>query len=373
MKMYNLKTAFMLGATIFILLGSETVSFAQEDTYVVARKRVISLTPVYQRWTNPDKSDISQISTLAYAYLPFGRSLGFTLRGNQASTDGDNINRLNSFTDLQLGLSYRLPSSNFVLTLGLNFPTGLTGLTREEFATSALVSINQFNFRTTNFGQGLNVTPGISWATPLSDRVVLGLGASYLFKGDYKPLESMTDNYGPGDEVAFTAGLDFLLDRTTNLTADIIVNVYGRDLLAGEEVFESGAKIVANIQFRKLFGFNELWFMAMYRNKAKNNLAVGGEFVPEALKVTPNQLALFGRYRLRLAQAFGLGFLGEIRAYEESSVFSQINLVGVGIAPEIIFSNSFRIPFEFKYYTGSVENDNAMTGVETRMGLSFGF
>lgn len=345
-----------------------TIVHADDNPYIINQSSFFRVMPIYQHWSVSDNSTISEMSTPFFAYLPVNRQIGITLRGSQASVNGD-LPGLNGVTDTQLSMSYHLESMNLVFNVGLNLPSGKDELTVEEFQTSALLSLNQFNFTVPNFGQGLNVSPGISWALPLGDNFVVGLGASYQYKGKFKPIEDMIDLYTPGDEILFTSGFDIRLGPASSLSTDVIYTTYETDKIGGRPVFESGSRIVFSEQFYRYFGHNRLWLSGRYRSKSKNSYAVAGALLEEAEKTSPNQIEFLAHYTFRFNKIFSLGFMTNIRSFEKTSVFPGIDLVGFGIAPKLSFSQTISIPFQLKYNYGMYKNQDILSGYEGGLGL----
>jgi hypothetical protein len=345
---------------------------AENDPYIIKQKWYVVFLPTYQGWRQ-NGNDISQISVPVYAYAPLSRSLGLTLRNNPASATGDNLADLKGFTDTQIGLSYHLEAANLVLHLGVGVPSGLRELTIEEFQTSVALSFDYFDFRAPNFGKGFTAAPGFSWAFPASEKVVLGLGASYLYNGKYQPIAEMPQDYDAGDEIQFTAGFDILFNPTTFFTGDVIYTLYEADKLGEQEVFESGDKFVANLQFQKFFAFNELLLQAIYRGRGKNSMLVNGELQLVDKTATPDQFGLFGLYRLRIHPKFYLGFIAEGRYFQETDLYPALFLIGGGIAPEMTLSTTVKIISRFKFLGGQFENAGNLNGLEAGLGVRFGF
>ena len=342
--------------------------YAGENPYIISQSYFIKMMPVYQQWSGSNNSSISEFSIPLFVYLPVGRQLGITFRGNQANISGD-VPTLNGLTDTQLAVSYHLESMNLVFNTGLNLPSGKKELTVNEFQTSALLSLNHFNFAVPNFGQGLNVSSGLSWALPLRDNFVVGLGASYQYKGQFKPIAGMVDPYSPGDELLLTGGFDFRLGPASSLSADVIFTSYGADKIAGSPVFESGNRIVINTQFRRYFGHNRLWLLARYRSKSKNNYAVAGAMLEETERTAPNQLEFIGQFNLQMSSKLSLGLLAEIRYFEKTPIFPGINIFGFGIEPRLSISQSITIPVQVKYSYGKYKTGEEITGLEAGIGL----
>lgn len=362
-----MKTLF----AITFLLCAVTALFADNDPYIIKQKLFVTVIPTYQEWRQEGNS-ISQFSFPLYAYLPLSRNLGVTLRNSPASTTGDNLTDLQGFTDTQVGVSYHLEPANLVFHLGVNVPSGQQELSVEEFETSIALSYKFYDFRVPNFGKGLNVNPGISWAFPLSEQFALGLGASYLYNGKYKPLKGMPEDYDPGDEIQFAGGFDITSDPTTTLTGDVIYTLYEADRLGDKKVYEAGDKLVANLQFRKFFAFNELLLTAYYRNRGKSGLPANGASQAADKAITPSQFGFLGQYRIRIHPKFYLGIIAEARHYQKTDILPAVSLFGGGLAPEITLSPALKLISKFKFLSGKFEGGDSISNLEAGVGVYLG-
>ena len=342
------------------------------DNYIVGQKGYLKIMPVYQQWSIESNYDISEISFPTMVYYPVNRQFSLSLRGNQAIIGGD-VNELSGLTDTQLSGSYHLENANLVINLGLNVPSGKKELTVNEFLTSSQIAFSYFNFQVPGFGQGFNISPGVSWAAPVSDNLVLGLGATYQLKGGFKPLDGMVDDYNPGDEILITGGFDIKLAPTTTFAADVIYTTYGEDEMGSQTVFGSGAKIMVSGMLRSYQRYNELFLLARYRSKAKNSYYIGGVFQEEAEKTIPNHLEIIGYYKLRAGNQLYVSILGESRTFFETNIFPGLNIIGFGVSPEYSPSKNLKIPFRFKYFFGEFKGGTSISGIEAGVGVNYLF
>ncbi|MBN2410969.1 hypothetical protein JXQ31_04700 [candidate division KSB1 bacterium] len=344
-----------------------------DDIFIISQNRFISFFPVAQYWSNDNGASFSEVSLPVSAYVPVNQSLGINFRTNQATVSGDGVTTLAGFTDSQIGFSYYMRSLGAVFNLGLNIPSGKKELTLDEYSTSYLISFNHFNLYSPNFGQGLNVSPGLNWAHQLSEKFVIGLAASYQYKGEFKPVDFITEAYKPGDEIILNAGLDFTINETSTLSADFIYTNYFSDKIEGEDVFASGDKFVGYLHYQNNMGFNHLSIIARFRSKAKNSIPVLGELVEEVEKSSPDQYELYGRYRLRTNNQTYLTFTGEIRIYDETMVYSGVYLLGAGLLPQYKLSQVMTLNGQIKYLRGSYSTGQNLTGYEVGVGLQYNF
>ncbi|MEE4311178.1 MAG: hypothetical protein V2J62_04860 [candidate division KSB1 bacterium] len=357
---------------LVLFLGIEA-AWGSDDLNIISQQPYFSIQPVYQSWTGDNDFTFSEMSVPLQAYYPFNRNASLSLQTNQAMVNGDNLEKLSGLTDTQLSLNYFVERVDAVLNLGLNLPSGKKALTLDEFVTSSLLSYDFYNFMVPNFGQGLNVSGGITWVRSLSDQVALGIGATYQLKGDFEPLENMMDKYKPGDEFLATAGIDVRLTETSTISTDLIFISYAADKFGDVEVFESGALFYGNVQYKRYFDFNTLSLFARYRTKGKNRIAVAGGFVDDENKTVPDLFETIAEYRMRINQNLSNRFIAELRFYQEITTVAAINVFGVGIQPDFRVSQNVSIPVRLKYSIGLSENDSRLNGFEAGAGIYFSF
>ena len=362
----------MFCSVLLIIIASAAVSHTQ----IISQSASVRIQFNYQSWSLENSGDLSEITVPLAVYYPVNRNFSATLRGNGASATGDNMESISGLTDTQLGLNYLLENANLVFNLSFNFPSGKTELDALEFATSALISNNIFHLNTPNFGQGLNVSAGFTWAIPAGETFVFGVGASYQYKSSFKPLNIMAADYNPGDEILLTGGFDARLSGAATFSADAIFTLFGTDKFGDDEVFAPGSRLVLNAQFRNYFGLNDFWLFARFRSRAKNEQAaiLGQALVKETENSNPKQFEIMSHYRLRLNPNIYLRILAEGRFYEKTTVaFSGATLFGGGLAPEFTLSSRVTAPVIFKFLTGSVKDGPSLTGFEIGAGVNFSF
>ncbi|MDZ7319780.1 MAG: hypothetical protein ONB11_11525, partial [candidate division KSB1 bacterium] len=337
-----------------------------------SQQGTVNVLPTYQSWQIEGPFQINEFSVPIAVYYPVNRNLSFYLKGNQANISGD-VEQLSGITDTQLACNYHHEASNLVFSLGMNLPSGMVELSSGQFMTSAYLSYNYFNFQVPSFGQGFNVCPGITWAKPLSDNFVLGLGASYQFKGKFRPIKGMLNDYDPGEELLITAGLDARLSEATTVAADIIFTKFGTDKVGPQKVFVSGNSIVVTGQFRSFFGYNELRLLGRFRGKGKNSLVIGGILQQEVEQSTPVQLEGEGLFRWRYRQTLYLTFLGEAKSYLPTGNFPGVDIFGFGVQPEIEVSESMKILPRVKFLFGDFPGGTTIAGWELGLGINYRF
>lgn len=300
------------------------------------------------------------------AFVPVGRRASFWLQTSQVTATGDDLETLSGFGDTQAGVTYTRPlgEGSLVSTLNVNLPSGKRELTRDEFTTSILLSQTFFDFRIPGFGQGTNVSPSLTWAVPVQDDVVVGVGASYQYRGSFRPVQFDDSEYDPGDEMLVTGGIDLRLGRTEAVSGDVSYTLYTDDSW-GTQSFSPGNKVVASLQYLSYMGFDELRVQARYSSRAKTTLPVGAGLTSEAQRLTPTHLNLLGTYRWRFSRDGAVRFLAQGRFFGEAEPYEAQNVVDVGMLPEWSLADALHLQGRFVYTAGSFSGLEAGVGLVT--------
>jgi len=188
---------------------------------------------------------ISQQSAPISVVVPLSDRILLTAVNFGAITKSDST-KVQGVADTRLWLSYVLPGDKFWLTAGTSIPTGKTKLETGELTMMTIMSQNAFAYKVPLFGQGLNANAGLAYATPLTRRLVMGVGAAYIFRGEYEPLAVGGTKYNPGDEISMNVGLDYTTySKTSRISFDGSMAYFGEDKLNGASRFQLGRRFLA--------------------------------------------------------------------------------------------------------------------------------
>lgn len=355
---------------LFLIFIISNILWAQEDNNVISQQQWLKIIPALQHYSIDHKS-FSEFSIPIQGYYPVNRELSVSFNTSRANVSGEGYKNYGGLSDLQLRFNYFKEDKNLVYNLGINLPTGKNELSLEEYNTSTVLSLNQLNFRVPVLGQGFNLAPGITWAYPVNDNLVIGLGASYQFKSSFKPIKIMDEKYNPGNELLFTGGFDYKLDETATISTDLILTTYGKDKVGKEEIFASGKKFVFYAQYKKNIDHHKLLVHIRYRSKGKNRLAEAGSLIEEEKKTSPNQKELAGYYQHYYSKDITTGFLLEWRSFEKTAVWNGLRVIGLGVFSQITMSPKYKIPFQLKYYRGKFSNGDPLSGWEIVLGVKY--
>ena len=324
----------------------------------------ISLASSFQRWTQ-DGVSLQEFSLPITAQLRLRPNFNVSVGISQAFAEGDELEQVSGLTDVHLSFDYlvRLGSSRLVFNLGLNVPTGTSQLSDAAYETAFQLGLSQYDFRVPHFGQGTSVAPGMAWVTAVTKKLVISLGASYRFRGSFEPVSGLPDEYDWGDELLFTIGGMWQLGRTLSFSADAIYTRYEVDRIGDIIVYAAGSRLTAQAQLHKNLRMHDLWLSVRYRTVDTNQVLTGRTVRPESTRAFPGLFNLSGHYRVRLSPILRATVHVEGTRYEADFAFEQMDVFGIGIAPELSLAPAVTIPFQIKYAFGDLEGLEAGLGV----------
>ncbi len=339
-----------------------------------------SFQPLYQRWLieteDGTQTDVNQFSTMFNVGYKYDDRLNFSLTGAYANVYGD-LSQIQSITDMVLSGTYHVPSIGTIFMLKVNLPTGNNSLSLNDYQSTATVIGNPvLGFRVPSFGQGLNISPGFVWAYPVSERLGIGVGASWQFNGTFQPVDGTgaidVSNFNPGNEILLTGGVDFRVSDAATVSGDIVLNRFERDRLGSDEVFKAGQRLIATLQFQQYFSFNELRVLARYQSQDKNQVIV---FDFENATV-PDMVQLAASFRTRFSPFFWCTFIVDSRSYTDINLaFSDGNVFSFGISPLIRLTSKISIPIHTRLQTGTFNfgEETTVQGLEAGIGIQTRF
>jgi hypothetical protein len=158
---------------------------------------------------------------------------------------GSREGSVSTLSDTSVSLAYTIKDSQFPvrLNLDMNLPTGratLFGNEKNAIMDGSLV-------QQTRFGEGFNIAPGISVSHALSPNDVIGLGASYIVRGQFNPLGDVVNSaIDPGDEAIATLQYQHS-DQKFLVTGGLIYTSYGVTTRNNQSYYRNGDRLDANL------------------------------------------------------------------------------------------------------------------------------
>lgn len=344
-----------------------------QNLSLISQERFVRIRPMYQSWTSDVLPDPSAAASPIEFYLPINDQLAMNLYTNQTSFQAENMTGLSGFGDSQFSVHYHLPESNLLFQVSANLPTGQKTLSLNEFQSSMVLGQSFLEFNMPSLGQGLNLTPGISWARPLQDNLILGLGAAFQYAGSFQPLEDLDGKYQPGSAVLLTGGVDYQFDAVTALSFDMVFTTFGKDKFDSLVVYQSGNKVAASLQFQKYFDFNHLRVTARFRSRAKSLSIRAGNLVEEAEKSYPDLFLMRGQYTYRVNPRMQVAGLLEDRYYFNITGFKTLNVIVLGAVPAYQLNHALTLTGHLKFMFGTFDSGDSVQGVDLAAGIKYAF
>ena len=350
-----------------IILTTHEMAFAQSESDPLLRSVPpirISTGALFQN-ANLGNQSVHELSFPIDVQLQVLPSLGARMGVSQATAGGDNLENVSGTTDVLLALDYlvHLNDGRLVLNLGVNIPTGKSHLSDSAYETASLLALSQYNFQVPHFGQGASAAPGIAYVKKITKSFVVSLGATFRIRDTFEPIEGLSDRYNWGNEFILTLGGEGQYGKFLLLSADLSYAFFGNDMIGDAVVYEAGGRLMAQLQLNTVLGSNHVGVHARYRQIGTNRTFSSGTLLPESIRSFPGLFDLSLHYRIQPGPRLRTTLLLQSTWYQEDLTFEQLNVLGIGVAPEFTLSPSLRIPIHAKYILGDLEGIDVGIGI----------
>ncbi|MFH1941931.1 MAG: hypothetical protein ABIL68_07475 [bacterium] len=276
-------------------------------------KGTVSMGVTYQKWSREGQNHPIEETVLPMTlFYPLRERVYLNVSNSPGSAQYHGI-QLSGFSDTWIRTTYVFPGEKLMANVGVGAPTGKTGLTEEEFGLSSLLSENAFRFRLPCYGQGLCVRAGLALAHPVSENTVLGVGATYIHKLAYHPLDDADIEYHPGNEASLFVGLDTRIGSAGKWNWDVVYTLYEGDRLNEDLVYGSGNKLLVSSSLLLHAGNGMIGSFLRWRQKGKNEYWIGSSLEPESMNSNGNQLEMDVFWQFFENNTLAFRFLGEGR------------------------------------------------------------
>ena len=329
-----------------------------------------------QEWKLKDEGNIVEQSAPAMLSIPLSNRILLSVANSPAISKLDTMT-LEGIADTRVAFSYVVPGDKVWINGGVSLPTGVTKLTESELSIASFISETSLDYHVPVFGQGTNADLGFAYAYPLQRRLVVGFGASYIYKVEYQPasIEGFSQKYEPGDEISVNAGLDYTsFSKLSRFSADVTVTNYFPDKVGGQNFIQSG------LRFMTLAVYSLKWGPVTHRLQVRTRLRTQSQIfssgVEEKFKSSQHYeveyTALWSPFEWcsisGLAEGklhtgdqipFGLGIFETGKA----------QLASAGAEAGFSLASWFGVAFNAKYGAGSIVLNNV---TQTVTGIEFG-
>jgi hypothetical protein len=240
----------------------------------------VRFAPQYMQYrlNAPSNETISQLAIPLFVSIPVSPRLTLDVGTSYAHSlvTGDaGRSELRGLTDTQLRGNLTLGTDYIVLTLGLNLPTGKSGVTLDEFAAASRIGNDFLAFPIANMGTGFAGTGGIAVARPLGDWNV-GFGAAVRRATSYEPfnIPNQSMRFQPGNEYRLRLGVDRTMGAG-RLALGLTFSKFGEDDAGGSR-FRTGSRMIGQSVYNGTLGGNDFVVGAYDVFRSAGEFASGG-------------------------------------------------------------------------------------------------
>jgi len=219
-----------------------------ENQYIKDKLSVFVETQHYSWENKADSTERGAQSimpvTLTYRHNNLDLGLRRAYITSENKTTGAN-GKVSTWSDTALTAAYTFKSLDWPVRLSLdyNMPNGKATLNRNE--KNAIM--DSFLVQQTQFGEGENITPGISITKAVDSKNIFGVGLSYSKKGVYDPNSNVqNDVIDPGNEAIVTAQWQHN-EASWMVIGGLIATRYGVTQRSGVDYYQKGSKYDLNL------------------------------------------------------------------------------------------------------------------------------
>jgi hypothetical protein len=281
----------------------------------------VALDPVYQSYEASNGTVLNEASTYLTTSVPIGQRFTAQARIGYAQMSVGDTPAVQGLTDATGRFLYSQPvgEGSVVIAANLNVPTGKQQLDADAIRTTRFISRNYYDFQVSSFSRGLSVSPQVTWAFPVNDRLALGVGAGYQYQRGYQPTQGLTSDslYVPGDGIGANAGFDYKITETSALGVDLAVKRYQADRLDGTRRFNAGNRYAGTLRYLNRSGFTTIRAVVRYASWEESEFGyqVGD---PDRGQVIPSHAMVLGSYKTRLTDVIDVRVRASGHRYAET-------------------------------------------------------
>ena len=205
---------------------------------------------------------------------------------------------------------------SIVMSATVNVPVGKSELKGDELTTTRFISRNFYDFNVSSFSRGPSISPQVTYARPINDRLSVGVGASYQHFRGFQPRADLSSDYVPGDGIGGNVGANYKLTETSALGADLAFRRYATDEIGGQPSFDAGNRFSGTARYLRRDGFTTIRVVARYArwDESKFSYTNGAQ----QGQVIPSHVMLLGGYKTRLTEKIDLSVRASGYRYAEA-------------------------------------------------------
>jgi hypothetical protein len=239
---------------------------------------------------SPSNIKISEFALPLFALVPitpsFSMDIGSAWVKARVEQTGGATSDISGLTDTQIRANYTFGNDAFILTAGVNLPTGKSTVASQQQLAASLIGSDFLALPISNMGTGFGATGGIAVARPVGDWSV-GAGLSVRRSSQYDPFDAggaPALHYQPGNEYRARIGVDRAVG-TGRVAAGFTYSKFGDDNLGGS-IYNTGDRYLTTLGFDNTVGTGTLsisgWDLFRSSGTIANGSLIGHENIGNA-------------------------------------------------------------------------------------------
>ncbi len=372
--MFNRK--FIVGVVAVLIVGMTVPAVGQ---IVYGQSSSGYLRMIYSHWKQDDtygSTSVDQVITPINGFVPLQENteLRFYAAGvsTSATVYGSDFS-LSGLTDVRLQFNQSLSDDQFLLSLGLNLPTGKRALSvADNRPIMELLTQNYLSFPVRRLGEGFGVNMTAGAGASAGD-LCYGGSVSYQINGAYEAYQNEGD-YNPGDMFSASVSANIKNDKW-GYVADATYMTFSTDKVDGQKIFKQSTELdlhAATAYNGDVYTFNgDIGYLIRGRNTRYDST----EVIFDQLKIYGNEFYVSGRLAYMFSPQWYAAPLGELRLIAGNEYdFGSSHTLGLGAEIGRSIGEDIGVAAGFKYNTGSADGGNIdLSGVQLSLGLTATF
>jgi len=238
--------------------------------------------PQYVRYTfgsSPSQKTVSQLSIPMAIVLPMGDRFSVDVSSSYANTEvqlgGVRTSSITGLTDTQVRGNLTFGDNAFILTLGLNLPTGQYTVPEGQQEAAGAIGNNFLLYPVVTMGSGFGATGGVALAQTVGSWN-LGIGGSFRHSSQFDAYQvaSKVLRFTPGNEYRLRVGLDRPVGDGS-VAVGVTYSKFGSDA-ADSTTFSTGDRALAQASWFSPLGANTDFTLSAWNLYRAAGQVIGG-------------------------------------------------------------------------------------------------
>lgn len=238
--------------------------------------------PQYVKYTfgsSPAQRTVSQLSIPWAIVVPMGDRFSLDVSSSFASTEvqlaGVKTSSISGLTDTQVRGNLTLGDNAFILTLGLNLPTGQYTVPAGQQEAAGAIGNSFLLYPVVTMGSGFGATGGVAFAQTVGSWN-LGIGGSFRHSSEFDAYKvaSKVLRFTPGNEYRLRAGLDRAVGDGS-VAIGVTYSKFGSDA-ADSTTFSTGDRALAQASWFAPIGENSDFTLSAWNLYRAAGQMIGG-------------------------------------------------------------------------------------------------